>query len=79
MTRFKIEIERPLCISCESCVNVCPGFWEMAEDGFSHLKGSKRVGGNEEREVDDAGCNIDAAEICPVICIHVYENGKKII
>jgi len=51
----------------------------MDDDGFSHLKGSKKVGENEEIEMDDAGCNIDAAESCPAICIHVYENGKKII
>ncbi len=79
MARFKVEIERPLCISCENCVNICPEFWKMAPDGFSHLKGSKKVGENEEREMDDVSCNIDAAENCPVTCIHVYENGKKII
>jgi ferredoxin len=79
MARFKAEIERQLCISCESCVNICPEFWEMAPDGFSHLKGSKKIGENEEREVDDVSCNIDAAENCPATCIHVYENGKKII
>jgi ferredoxin len=79
MARFKVEIERPLCISCESCVNICPGFWEMAHDGFSHLKGSKKVGENEEREVDDVSCSNDAAENCPATCIHVYDNGKKII
>jgi len=44
MTKYKVEIERPLCIACESCVNICPEFWEMALDGFSHLKGSKKVG-----------------------------------
>jgi hypothetical protein len=42
MAKFKVEIERPLCISCESC-------------------------------------NIEAAQSCPATCIHVYENGKKII
>ena len=51
----------------------------MAPDGFSHLKGSKKVGNNEEKEVDDVSCNIDAAENCPATCIYVYENGKKII
>ncbi len=51
----------------------------MAADGFSHLKESKKIGENEERETDDAGCNIEAAENCPANCIHVYENGKKII
>jgi ferredoxin len=79
VAKFKVEIERPLCIACENCVNACPKFWEMADDGFSHLKGSKKVGENEEREMDDVKCNIEAAESCPATCIHVYENGKKII
>jgi ferredoxin len=47
VAKFKVEIERPLCIACETCVNTCPEFWEMADDGFSHLKGSKRTGENE--------------------------------
>lgn len=51
----------------------------MADDGFSHLKGSKKTGDNEEKEVADAGCNIGAAEGCPVTCIHVYEDGEKIV
>ena len=79
MAKFKVVIERPLCISCESCVNICPEFWEMADDGFSYLKGSKKSGENEDREIDDVECNIDAAESCPALCIHVYENGKKIV
>lgn len=79
MARYKVEIERPLCISCESCVSICPEFWEMADDGLSHLVDSKKTGDNEEREMDEIGCNIEAAESCPAICIHVYEDGKKII
>ena len=79
MVRFKIEIERPLCIGCESCVDTCPEFWEMSDDGFSHLKESTKVGDNEEREIENVGCNTDAAETCPAECIYVYENGKKII
>ncbi len=51
----------------------------MASDGFSHLKGSKKVGENEKKEMDDVKCNIEAAESCPATCIHVYENGKKIV
>ncbi len=79
MSKYKVEIERPLCIACESCVSICPDFWEMAADGFSHLKDSKKTGENEEREMDEAECNIEAAESCPANCIHVYENGKKIV
>jgi len=79
MARFKLEIERPLCISCESCVNICPEFWEMAPDGFSHLKGSKKVGNNEEKEVDDVSCNIDAAENCRPLASMYMKMEKKSI
>ena len=79
MARFKIEIERPLCTGCGSCVDMCPEFWEMADDGLSHLKESKKVGDNEEREVEHIECNTDAAENCPAECIYIYGNGKKII
>ena len=79
VAKFKVEIVRPLCIACENCVNTCPEFWEMADDGFSHLKGSKKIENNEEREMEDAECNIEAAENCPAECIHIYENGKYII
>lgn len=36
-------------------------------------------GDNEEREMENAECNIEATESCPAECIHVYENGKQII
>ncbi len=79
MAKFKVVIERPVCVSCGSCIEACPDYWEMADDGFAHLKGSIPSGDNEELEMDDLGCNKDAAEGCPVNCIYVYEDGEKII
>ncbi|MCL7413952.1 MAG: ferredoxin [ANME-2 cluster archaeon] len=73
MVKYKLQIERSLCIGCGNCTFACPEYWEMAEDGFSHLKGSIKVGDNEEREVEDPGCNREAEEQCPVSCIHVFE------
>ncbi|MGB8217803.1 MAG: ferredoxin [Candidatus Methanoperedens sp.] len=43
MSKFKIVIERPLCISCESCVNICPEFWEMAAERLLPFKGVKKI------------------------------------
>lgn len=77
MARFKVEIVRPECSGCELCTQTCPDFFEMASDGFSTLKGGKRVGDNDELELEDAACTKEAATDCPVNCIHVYENGQK--
>jgi ferredoxin len=79
MARFKIEIVRPECTSCELCAQTCPEYFEMASDGYSALKGGKRVGDNDELEIEDASCTKEAATDCPVNCIHVYENGQKLV
>lgn len=69
---MKITQEREKCIGCGTCVAVCPDFWVMNEDGKSDLKGAKDAGnGIFELEVDDAGCNKDAASACPVQIIQV--------
>ncbi len=79
MAKFKVVIEREECTGCESCVGNCPDSFEMADDGFAHLKDSKRVGSNDELETDDLGCTKDGAEVCPVNVIHIFEGGKKTI
>jgi len=75
----KIIHDRPVCIGCGACVAVCPDFWEMGDDGKSHLKGAKPTGDKFTLDVPKAGCNSDAAQSCPVNCIHIEENGKKVI
>lgn len=69
----KIEIERPMCISCGNCIDTCPELFEFADDGLSTLKGGERVGDNDEQEIDDPGCAVDAESSCPVNIIHVYD------
>jgi len=80
MAKFKIEIVRPECSSCELCTQECPDHFEMSvDDGWSTLKGGHRVGENDELELDDPTCAREAAADCPVNCIHLYEDGKKVI
>jgi len=44
----------------------------MKDDGKSTLSGAKDIGnGKYELEIDKAGCNQEAADICPVQCIRV--------
>lgn len=79
MAKFKIVHERQKCIGCGSCAATCPDFWEMAQDGFSTLKNSEKNMENAKRELDDIACNQEAADLCPVNCIHIYKDGKMII
>lgn len=77
---YKIVHERALCIGCGACVAACEKFWSLKE-GKSNLKGAKKIGSKFELEVEKLDCNKDAAEVCPVNCIHItdLETGKKII
>jgi ferredoxin len=79
MASFKVELIKEECTACESCVETCPDSFEMGEDDLAHIKGSTEAGGNDELEIEALGCIKDAAEVCPVNCIHVYEGGNKII
>lgn len=66
----KIKLEREKCIGCGSCSAICPKYFEMAEDGRSHVKGS--TGADiEELEIQKVECAESAAEACPVQCIHI--------
>ena len=66
----KIIHDKNICIGCGACAAVCPVNWEMGSDGKSKPK---------KTELDEIGCNMDAAQSCPVNCIHIDENGKKLI
>ena len=76
---YRIEIERDLCISCENCVNECGEMFEIAEDDFARLIGGEINDDNYSiKEFDDIKCGIDAAEMCPVECITVFEDNEEI-
>ncbi len=69
---MKIIQEREKCIGCGLCVTLCPDFWQMADDGKSQLSNSKKNSqGNFELETESVPCNQEAADGCPVQCIHV--------
>lgn len=56
----KIIIDKEKCIGCAACTSVCDNF-EM-KDGKAHAK---------KTEVDEAGCNKEAVDICPVQAISI--------
>ena len=69
----KVELERAMCISCGNCIDVCPDFFEFADDGLSHLKALENTEDTEEIEVEDPACCTQAEELCPVKIIHVSD------
>jgi len=83
---MKIILERDKCIGCGSCVAICPKYFELIEDGKSHIVGAEKKpasppaspnrgesqGGEiEELETDKLECAESACEACPVQCIKV--------
>ena len=62
MAKFKVEINEEACIGCGACTS-CDNF-ELGDNGKAKAK---------ESEVDEAGCNQEAADNCPVSCIKVTE------
>jgi len=64
----KIILKRNECIGCGSCQVICPDYFEMIEDGKSHIINSNKAD-VEELETDKIGCAESAAEACPVQCI----------
>jgi ferredoxin len=66
----KIKLEREKCIGCGSCQAMCPKYFELIEDGKSHIKDSTKQE-VEELEVEKLECAESAAEACPAQCIHI--------
>ncbi|MBI2054034.1 MAG: ferredoxin [Candidatus Staskawiczbacteria bacterium] len=64
----KIILEKDKCISCGSCWAICEEYFEMGDDGRSHIKNVNKAE-LEELETDDLKCAEAAVEACPVQCI----------
>ena len=62
MTKQKIEVDKEKCIGCGACVAQCDNF---------EMDGDKAKA--KQSEVDDIGCNKDAADACPVDAIKITE------
>lgn len=62
MAKFKIEVDRDVCIGCGACEAQCPDNFKMGDDSKVKVKKS---------EVDELGCCKDAEEVCPVDAIKI--------
>jgi ferredoxin len=65
MTKYKITQDVDACIGCGACTTVCPANWKMQGDKAKPVK----------TELDNIGCNQEAADVCPVQCIQVKESS----
>ena len=79
---IKIDHDRPECIGCGACAALAPEFWEMDDDGKSNVVGGTRTEeGKEVKEIEEKEfqINYEAAECCPVNCIHIIRDNAKLI
>ena len=60
---YTIKQDHNACIGCGACAAICPDNWEL-EGGKSHPI---------KTELEDIGCNKEAADSCPVQCIEIIE------
>jgi len=78
----KVVHEREICIGCAACEAVCGKFWKMNGDGKVDLLGATQSDKIFELKIpqEETQINVDAAQACPVQCIHVLDkDGKKLI
>ncbi|MCX6722760.1 MAG: ferredoxin [Candidatus Staskawiczbacteria bacterium] len=66
----KIKLEREKCIGCGSCQALCAKYFELVDDGKSHVVGATKQD-IEELEVTKIECAESASEACPAQCIHI--------
>lgn len=85
MIKHKVIHFQKDCIGCGACAAITPEFWEMDDEGFARLNGSKQVDDHWELEIDTEearASNQEAAEVCPVQIIKVekikVDKSKKI-
>jgi ferredoxin len=85
MGKYRVEFDRENCIGAGACVATNADFWFIDQDGKATLKTA--VFDDAKKlwilQIEDADFqkHMDAAGVCPVTVIHVYENDgdKKLI
>jgi len=82
--KYKVVYERPKCIGAFACVATLPARWEVGEDSKANLIEGMQEGEQVVLEVEltdeELQAELEAAQVCPVNVIHVYDDaGKQLI
>lgn len=75
--RYLITYHKDECIGAFACLAAEPKSWVKNEDKADLVDAKNE--GNEifTKEVDDLDNNLEAAQCCPVNCIHIYDRKEK--
>ena len=81
---YRVEFDRENCIGAGACVATNADYWSIDQDGKATLKSAKFDDTKKlwilEIEQADLQKHLDAAGVCPVTVIHIYdETGKQLI
>lgn len=83
--KYRILYKKHECIGAFACLAAEPNSWKQAEDARdkADLIGGELTDEDEVyyKDVDDLENNLEAAQSCPVNCIHIIEKktGRKLI
>jgi len=78
-----VMIDRQSCVSCKTCWETCPAFFEQNPDNmFSQIVEKYRL--NENKEVgilppELEMCVTDAIDLCPAQIISVEQGGGELM
>ncbi len=75
---YRLELDPSMCISCGTCIDICPELFEFGDDEISTIKGAEILDDKQVLEMEDPSCSLDAVENCPVTCIHLYKDGEEL-
>lgn len=75
--RYKIIYHKNECIGAFACLAAAPETWTQNDDKADLVEGKKEGEEIYTKEVDELGGNLEAAQSCPVNCIHIIDNKTK--
>ena len=85
MAKYKVKVDRDLCIGAGSCVAVAPKVYELDEEGkavFLKKDGTKTSDLTNYEDLNDTEQNIlNSAKSCPVnaiVIVEVDDQGNEI-